>query len=246
MLRRLSLFLIGLMLLASSALAVTLPTVKFSLEPAKGPEQVAPVLQILLLLTILSVAPALLLMLTSFTRLVVVFSLLRHALGTQQTPPNQVLIALALFLTFFIMAPVFKETYNRAIQPYFDHQLTEAEMFQEAIKPFRTFMLKNTREKDLALFVRLRGEKRPQNPEEVSTLTLIPAFMISELRTAFEIGFLLYIPFLIIDMVVSSVLLSMGMLMLPPMMVSLPMKLLLFILVDGWNILVGSLAKSFL
>jgi len=237
---------IGLIGLSSSALAVTLPTVRISLESAKGPEQVAPVLQILLLLTVLSVAPALLLMLTSFTRLVVVFSLLRYALGTQQTPPNQVLISLALFMTFFIMAPVFKEAYHRGIQPYLDRQLTEAEMFREVLKPFRAFMLKNTREKDLALFVRLRGEKRPLNPEEVSTLTLIPAFMISELRTAFEIGFMLYIPFLIIDMVVSSVLLSMGMLMLPPMMVSLPLKILLFVLVDGWNILVGSLAKSFL
>ncbi len=237
---------IVLLFWASPVGAVTLPAVRFSLEPAKGPEQVAPVLQILLLLTILSVAPALLLMLTSFTRLVVVFSLLRHALGTQQTPPNQVLIALALFLTFYIMAPVFKETYQRAILPYLDHQITEEEMFREALKPFRAFMLKNTREKDLALFVRLRGEPRPANPEEVSTLTLIPAFMISELRTAFEIGFLLYIPFLVIDMVVSSVLLSMGMLMLPPMMVSLPLKLLLFVLVDGWNILVGSLARSFL
>jgi len=240
-LRWLTLFLLW----SPPALALTLPAVRLSLEPAKGPEQVAPVLQILLLLTVLSVAPALLLMLTSFTRLVVVFSLLRHALGTQQTPPNQVLISLALFLTFFIMAPVFREAYQRGIQPYLDHQLTEEEMFREALKPFRQFMLKNTREKDLALFVKIRGEKRPRNPGEVSTLSLIPAFMISELRTAFEIGFLLYIPFLIIDMVVSSVLLSMGMLMLPPMMISLPLKLLLFVLVDGWNILVGSLARSF-
>ncbi len=243
--RSLRLSLVLFLFWASPALAVTLPAVRLSLEPAKGPEQVAPVLQILLLLTVLSVAPALLLMLTSFTRLVVVFSLLRHALGTQQTPPNQVLISLALFLTFFIMAPVFKDAYQRAIQPYLDHQITEEEMFREALKPFRQFMLKNTREKDLALFVKIRGEKRPETPEEVSTLSLIPAFMISELRTAFEIGFLLYLPFLIIDMVVSSVLLSMGMLMLPPMMISLPLKLLLFVLVDGWNILVGSLARSF-
>ncbi len=233
------------LLFAGVSHAVTLPTVRFSLEPAKGPEQVAPVLQVLLLLTILSVAPALLLMLTSFTRLVVVFSLLRHALGTQQTPPNQVLIALSLFLTFFIMSPVFKEAYNGAIRPYLENEIGEEELFREAIKPFRKFMLKNTREKDLALFVRIRGEERPRTPEDVSTLSLIPAFMISELRTAFEIGFLLYIPFLIIDMVVSSVLLSMGMLMLPPMMVSLPLKLLLFVLVDGWNILIGSLVKSF-
>ncbi|HFC98301.1 MAG TPA: flagellar biosynthesis protein FliP [Thermosulfurimonas dismutans] len=231
--------------LSSRALAVTLPAVRLALEPAKGPEQVAPVLQILLLLTVLSVAPALLLMLTSFTRLVVVFSLLRHALGTQQTPPNQVLISLALFLTFFIMAPVFRQAYRQGLQPYMDHQITEEEMFRKTLQPFRQFMLRNTREKDLALFVKIRGEKRPRTPEDVSLLSLIPAFMISELRTAFEIGFLLYLPFLIIDMVVSSVLLSMGMLMLPPMMISLPLKLLLFVLVDGWNLLVGSLAKSF-
>ncbi|RUM87107.1 MAG: flagellar biosynthetic protein FliP [Thermodesulfatator sp.] len=245
--RRIKLLGFGLLglALASPVGALTLPAVRLGLVPAKGPEQVAPVLQVLLLLTVLSVAPALLLMLTSFTRLVVVFSLLRHAFGTQQTPPNQVLVALALFLTFFIMTPVFRQTYQRAIVPYLDHQLTEEEMLREALKPFRAFMLKNTREKDLALFVKLRGEPRPARPEDVSTLTLIPAFMISELRTAFEIGFLLYIPFLIIDMVVSSVLLSMGMLMLPPMMVSLPLKLLLFVLVDGWNLLVGSLARSF-
>ncbi|NPB09145.1 MAG: flagellar type III secretion system pore protein FliP [Thermodesulfobacteria bacterium] len=230
---------------AGNALALTLPTVKLGLEPAKGPEQVAVVLQILLLLTILSVAPALLLMVTSFTRLAVVFSLLRHALGTQQTPPTQVLIALALFLTFFIMAPVFKEAYEKGLSPYLAGEIDEAEFFRDAIKPFREFMFRNTREKDLALMVRLAGDQRPETKEDVRTLTLIPAFMISELRSAFEIGFLLYIPFLIIDMVVASVLLSMGMMMLPPIMVSLPMKILLFVLVDGWNLLIGSLVRSF-
>ncbi|WP_022852808.1 flagellar type III secretion system pore protein FliP [Thermodesulfatator atlanticus] len=225
--------------------AVTLPTVRFGLEQAKGPEQMATVLQILLLLTILSVAPALLLMLTSFTRLVIVFSLLRHALGTQQTPPNQVLIALALFLTFYIMSPVFHKVYNQAVSPYLAGELSDEEFFKDALSPFREFMFKNTREKDLALMIKLSGEPRPENKEDVSTLTLIPAFMISELRTAFEIGFLLYIPFLIIDMVVASVLLSMGMMMLPPIMISLPIKVLLFVLVDGWHLLVGSLVRSF-
>ena len=231
-------------LIPNSASAVTLPTVKLGLEPA-GPAQMATVLQILLLLTVLSVAPALLLMITSFTRLAVVFSLLRHALGTQQTPPNQILIALALFLTFFIMSPIFQKAYSQGIRPYLDGQINEQELFHTVLKPFREFMLKNTREKDLALMIKLSGDKRPVNKDEVRTLTLIPAFMISELRTAFEIGFLLYIPFLIIDMVVASVLLSMGMMMLPPIMVSLPLKILLFVLVDGWNILVGSLVRSF-
>ncbi len=238
-------FSFALILVPGTALALTLPTLRVGLEAAKGPEQMATVLQILLLLTILSVAPALLLMLTSFTRLAVVFSLLRHALGTQQTPPNQVLIALALFLTFFIMSPVFSQAYQQAVRPYLDGEISDEEFFRSALKPFREFMFRNTREKDLALMLKLSGEERPARKEDVKTLSLIPAFMISELRSAFEIGFLLYIPFLIIDMVVASVLLSMGMMMLPPVMISLPLKILLFVLVDGWNLLVGSLVKSF-
>ncbi len=232
-------------LLPKAAWAFTLPTVRLGLEQAKGPEQMATVLQIILLLTILSVAPALLLMLTSFTRLAVVFSLLRHALGTQQTPPNQVLIALALFLTFFIMSPVFSQAYQQAVKPYLDGEIGDEEFFKSVLKPFREFMFRNTREKDLALMIKLSRGERPASKEDVKTLSLIPAFMISELRSAFEIGFLLYIPFLIIDMVVASVLLSMGMMMLPPVMISLPLKILLFVLVDGWNLLVGSLVKSF-
>ncbi len=243
--RAIKLGLILVLMEASRALALTLPTVRLGLEQAKGPEQMATVLQILLLLTILSVAPALLLMITSFTRLAVVFSLLRHALGTQQTPPNQILIALALFLTFFIMSPVFKEAYQQAVRPYLDGEISDQEFFKSALKPFREFMFRNTREKDLALMIRLSGAERPRDKEDVRTIDLIPAFMISELRSAFEIGFLLYLPFLIIDMVVASVLLSMGMMMLPPIMVSLPLKILLFVLVDGWNLLVGSLVKSF-
>lgn len=229
----------------ANLMALALPTVKISVESAQNPAQLSIFLQILLLLTILSIAPALLLMLTSFTRLVVVFSILRHALGLQQTPPNQVLISLALFLTFFIMSPVFKVTYENALQPYLKREIDEKTLFERASKPFKDFMLKNTREKDLALFIKLKGEDRPKNKEEVSLLTLIPAFMISELKTAFQIGFLLYVPFLVIDIVVSSVLISMGVLMLPPMMISLPLKLLLFVLVDGWNLLIMSLVKSF-
>ncbi len=226
-------------------LAIALPTVKISVEGAQGAPQFSIFLQILLLLTILSIAPALLLMLTSFTRLIVVFSILRHAFGLQQTPPNQVLISLALFLTFFIMAPVFNQIYNEALQPYIKGQIKEEELFERVSMPLKEFMFKNTREKDLALFIKLRGESKPKSKEEVSLVTLIPAFMISELKTAFQIGFLLYIPFLVIDIVVSSVLISMGVLMLPPMMISLPLKLLLFVLVDGWNLLVMSLVKSF-
>lgn len=228
-----------------SLYAITFPTLKISFENAQAPEQISTILQILILLTVLSVAPALLLMLTSFTRLVVVFSILRHAIGTQQTPPNQVLISLALFLTMFIMAPTFQRVYEEALIPYFNKQIDEKELFERAVQPFKEFMFKNTREKDLALFVKLRNEERPKTPDDVSIFTLIPAFMISELKTAFQIGFLLYIPFLIIDVIVSSVLISMGILMLPPMMISLPIKLLLFVLVDGWNLLVVSLIKSF-
>jgi len=228
-----------------SLYAITFPALKISFENAQTPEQISTILQILILLTILSVAPALLLMLTSFTRLVVVFSILRHAIGTQQTPPNQVLISLALFLTMFIMAPTFQRVYEEALIPYFNKQIDEKELFERAVQPFKEFMFKNTREKDLALFVKLRNEEHPKTPDDVSIFTLIPAFMISELKTAFQIGFLLYIPFLVIDVIVSSVLISMGILMLPPMMISLPIKLLLFVLVDGWNLLVVSLIKSF-
>lgn len=232
-------------MLLLSLYTLALPTLKIGLETAKEPSQVSTLLQVLILLTVLSVAPALLLMLTSFTRLIVVFSILRHALGTQQTPPNQVLIALALFLTFFIMAPTFQEVYESAFIPYTKKEIGEKELWERSVQPFKTFMLKNTREKDLALFLKIRNEPKPHTPEEVSFFTLLPAFMISELKTAFQIGFLLYIPFLIIDIVISSVLISMGILMLPPMMISLPIKLLLFVLVDGWNLLIMSLVKSF-
>ncbi|MFN3568424.1 MAG: flagellar type III secretion system pore protein FliP [Caldimicrobium sp.] len=226
-------------------LTLAIPTIKLSVESAQNTPQFSIFLQVLLLLTILSIAPALLLTLTSFTRLIVVFSILRHAIGLQQTPPNQVLISLALFLTFFIMAPTFNQIYNEAISPYMKGKINEEELFERASKSLKEFMFKNTREKDLALFVKIRGEERPRSKEDVSLTTLIPAFMISELKTAFQIGFLLYIPFLVIDIVVSSVLISMGVLMLPPLMISLPLKLLLFVLVDGWNLLVMSLVKSF-
>jgi len=227
------------------AAAVTLPTLRVGLEEASNPQQVSTLVEILLLFTVLTVAPAILLLMTSFTRLVVAFSFLRHALGTQQMPPNQVMIGLALFLTFFIMRPVLTEVNQVAVQPYMAEKITLDLALTAAAEPFREFMFKQTREKDLGLFLSIAKISKPQNKEEVPTLALVPAYVISELKTAFQIGFILFLPFLIIDMVVASVLLSMGMMMLPPVMVSLPFKLLLFVLADGWHLLVGSLMKSF-
>jgi flagellar biosynthetic protein FliP len=217
----------------------------WGLDQALAPDRLSTSLLIFLSITALSLAPALVVMVTSFTRLVVVFSFLRHALGTQSMPPNQVLIALSLFLTFFIMAPVWHDIQSSAVQPYVDQKLTGEEAFQRGLQPLKTFMCKQTREKDLALFLSIMKAPRPKNFQDIPMSAVIPAFMISELRTAFEIGFLLFLPFLIIDMVVASILLSMGMMMLPPVMISLVFKILLFVLVDDWNILVGSLVKSF-
>jgi flagellar biosynthetic protein FliP len=203
------------------------------------------VLQIFLLMTVLSLAPAILIMVTSFTRIVIVLSLMRRALGTMQMPPNQIMIGLALFLTIFIMAPVWHKINQDALEPYLDKKITHQAALQNAVAPLREFMFKQTREKDLALFVDIAKLKRPNNATEIPTTVLIPSFIISEVKTAFQIGLLLYVPFLIIDMVVASVLLSMGMMMLPPIMVSLPFKLMLFVLADGWYLLVGSLVKGF-
>jgi flagellar biosynthetic protein FliP len=230
---------------AAQTQGISIPTLKIGVGEAKDAGDVSVLIQILILLTVLSLAPAILIMMTSFTRLVVVFSFLRHAMGTNQMPPNQLLIGLALFLTFFIMAPVYQTVHDKAWLPYQQKKITQTQALEEALKPVRQFMFKQTREKDLALFVQLSKMSRPKNQEEVPTTVLLPAFMISELKTAFQIGCILYIPFLIVDMVVSSVLLSVGMMMLPPVMISLPFKLLLFVLVDGWNLLVGSLVKSF-
>lgn len=232
-------------LFPQKAEAITLPSLRFGLEEASKPGQVSALVQMLLLFTILTMAPAILLMMTSFTRLVVVFSFLRQAMGTQQMPPNQILIGLALFLTFFIMRPVFTEMNEKAIQPYMTEKISVELAFQEAVKPLRQFMFKQTREKDLGLFLSLAKMAKPKNMDEVPSLILVPAYVISELQTAFQIGFILFLPFLVIDMVVASVLLSMGMMMLPPVLISLPFKLLLFVLVDGWYLLVGSMVKSF-
>jgi len=201
--------------------------------------------KVLLVLTLFSFLPALVLTMTSFTRLVIVFSLLRHAMGTQQAPPNQVMVGLALFLTFFVMRPVWVQVNDHALAPYLDGEIQEGEAFENAIQPFRSFMFQETRKKDLGLFVELSNTVVPKEPADVPTSVLVPAFITSELKTAFEIAFLLYIPFLVIDMVVASVLMSMGMMLLPPIMISLPFKLMLFVLADGWNMVVKSLVESF-
>jgi flagellar biosynthetic protein FliP len=224
---------------------LSLPNLNIGIETAKDPQQVTTTLQVIFLLTVLTLAPSILVLMTSFTRLAVVLSLLRNALGTQQMPPTQIIVSLALFLTFFIMAPTFDQVNDQALQPFLEGRLNQQQFLEEAGKPLKEFMLRQTRKKDLGLFLRIAGEDKPLNPSVVPMTSLIPAFVISELKTAFEIGFLLYVPFLVIDMVVASVLLSMGMMMLPPVMISLPFKLMLFVLVDGWYLLVGSLVKSF-
>ena len=218
------------------AAPLPVPQIGIGVGAAETPQEVALSLQILALLTILTLAPAILILMTSFTRIIVVFSFLRNALATQQMPPNQVLVGLALFLTFFVMAPVWAEVNQNALQPYLAEEITQEDAFEKALNPLREFMFKQTREKDLALFVNLAADTKPDGPEDIPIYAVIPAFAISELKTAFQIGFLIYVPFIIIDMVVASTLMSMGMMMLPPMMISLPFKLLLFILVDGWHL----------
>ncbi|WP_285658042.1 flagellar type III secretion system pore protein FliP [Helicobacter bizzozeronii] len=222
-----------------------IPTINLSLSAPHTPEQLVTTLNVVLVLTLLVLAPSLILVMTSFIRILVVFSFLRTALGTQQTPPTQILVSLALILTFFIMEPAAKKSYDTAIKPYLAQKISYTQAFEIGIVPFKEFMLKNTREKDLALFFRIRHLENPKTPSAVPLSVLVPAFMISELKTAFQIGFLLYLPFLVIDMVVSSILMAMGMMMLPPVMISLPFKILVFILVDGFNLLVENLVASF-
>ena len=203
-------------------------------------------LQILLLMTVMSLLPSMLIMLTSFTRIIIVLALLRQALGTSQTPSTQILIGLSFFLTLFVMSPVFTQVYQDAVKPYIDEQISGEQAWNKAEKPFRSFMLKQTRENDLEMFARLAGYEELDSPENVPFTALIPAFVSSELKTAFQIGFLVMIPFLIIDLVVASILMSMGMVMLSPLIISLPFKIMLFVLVDGWGLIMGTLATSFM
>jgi flagellar biosynthetic protein FliP len=224
---------------------IPIPRVNIGISPATKPSDVALSLQILLLLTVVTLAPTLLVLLTSFTRIVIVLSFVRTALGTQQVPPTQVLVGLSLLLTFFVMNPVIQDINKNALQPYLGNKISQSVAVDRAAKPLRAFMFKQTREKDIALFYSLSKEKRPAQQADVPTYLLVPAFVISELKTAFQIGFAIYIPFIVIDMVVASVLLSMGMMMIPPVIISLPFKILIFLLVDGWNLTVAALFASF-
>jgi flagellar biosynthetic protein FliP len=228
-----------------SAADIALPGLRFQLDDPEAPKQISGVLQIVFFLTIISLAPAALILMTSFTRIAVVFAFLRQALGTQGAPPNQVIIGLSLFLTLFIMQPVWQTIHQEALVPYQKHEVSGEEFLKRGLQPIKEFMLRQTRKTDLAFFVSLAQQDKPQNAESLPLTTVIPAFIISELKTAFQIGFLLYMPFIILDMVISSILLSMGMMMLPPVMISMPFKLMLFVMVDGWSLLVTSLVKSF-
>jgi flagellar biosynthesis protein FliP len=222
-----------------------LPLFSINVDQDSENGKVGVVMQIFLLLTVLSLAPSILVMVTSFTRIAIVLSLLRQAVGSNQLPPNTIIVGLSLFLTFFVMTPVWQSVNEQALKPYLANEMNSTQAFEKAIKPVRQFMIRQTREKDLAMMMNVAKLERPKNIDEVPLQALIPSFIISELKTAFQIGFMLYVPFLIIDMVVASVLLSMGMMMLPPVMVSLPFKLMIFVLTDGWYLIVGSLVKSF-
>ncbi|MFQ5479823.1 MAG: flagellar type III secretion system pore protein FliP [Thermodesulfobacteriota bacterium] len=229
----------------AAADSLQMPSIGLSINGESGPGGISAAVRIIILLTALTLAPAVLVTMTSFTRLVIVLSLLRQALGVQQVPPNQVIIGMALFLTFFVMRPTFMEINKTAILPYNDGEISQSGALTNAVPPLRAFMLRNIRGKDLELFMRLAKTSPEVKKEDLPLFTVIPAFITSELKTAFQIGFLIYLPFLVIDMVVASVLMSMGMMMLPPVMISLPFKLILFVLVDGWYLLVGSLVRSF-
>ncbi|MEN6348074.1 MAG: flagellar type III secretion system pore protein FliP [Syntrophomonas sp.] len=240
------LVLIVLFPVPASAEPFQIPSLNLQIGGGSGePQDLSSALQLIILITVLTLAPAILILLTSFTRIIVVLGFVRSSLATQQMPPNQVLIGLALFLTFFVMAPTFQQINREALQPYLNGQITQEKAFDVGIQPLRSFMFKQTREKDLALFVKLSKIERPRNFKDIPNYVLIPSFIISELKTAFQIGFVIFIPFLVIDMVVASALMSMGMMMLPPMMISLPFKILLFVLVDGWNLVIQSLMMSF-
>jgi flagellar biosynthesis protein FliP len=247
-LKKLCLVAFGLMIASHASAQIALPTLSLGLKNSSQPGEVVSVLQILVMLTVLTLAPAILIMMTSFTRIIVILSFVRQALGTTTMPPNQLLVGLALFLTFVIMGPTFTEINDSALQPYLAGKVTQSVAIDAAQKPIRAFMMKATRPRDIELFMRIshQGEDVSKiKAENVSFMQLVPAFMISELKTAFQMGFIIYLPFLVLDMVVASVLMAMGMMMLPPVVISLPFKLMLFVLVDGWQLVVGSIVKSF-
>jgi len=248
--KHLLLILIAFFFLSAQAEAQTQQTIPFpkinlGVGTAESGSDVSVTLQILLLMTILSLAPSIVIMTTSYLRIIIVFHFLKSALGTQQMPPSQLLAGVALFITFFIMAPTWNKINDEALKPLMDNKLTTQQAYDKGIEPIRQFMFKNVRDEDLELFIGLSNQERPNNRNEVATYILIPAFVLSELRTGFIMGFFLFIPFIMVDMIVSSILMSMGMMMMPPMMISLPFKILLFILVDGWNLIVSSIVRSF-
>ncbi len=248
------LVLIFLILLAFSAVCpvfaqqsttVPIPKIGINIGTSENPKDVSVTLQILLLMTVLSLAPSLLIMTTSYLRIIIVFHFLKSALGTQSMPPSQLLAGIALFITFFVMAPTWSKVNDIALKPLMDGKIKVEEAYDKGIEPIRDFMFRNVRDQDLALFISLANLKRPENRNDLPTYIVVPAFAISELRAGFIIGFFLFIPFLMIDMIVSSILMSMGMMMIPPMLISLPFKILLFVLVDGWNLIIGSVVRSF-
>ncbi|MGM0608887.1 MAG: flagellar type III secretion system pore protein FliP [Candidatus Muiribacteriota bacterium] len=222
-----------------------IPSINFDVEATDNPDEIGLGLQIIFLLTILTLSPSILIMTTCFTRIIIVLSFVRRAIATQSIPSNQVMIGLALFITFYVMAPVWTQIYDDAVSPYIEREITQPEAFERAIIPAREFMISQTRKKDLAMFVKYARGAKPQNIDEVPTHVVVPAFVLSELKTAFQMGILVFLPFLIVDIVVASLLMSMGMMMLPPIMISMPFKLIVFVMADGWNLIIDSLVKSF-
>lgn len=236
---------IGLLIFCIALFGDTSPLINLSISPLQEPAQFVKTINIAIILLLLVLAPTLILMVTSFARLIIVFSLLRQAMGLQQTPPNQIIVSLSLILTIFIMEPYAKTSWKNAVKPYMDKKIGYEVAFKKGLEPFKEFMIKNTREKDLALFYRIKKEKNPKNINDVPLTLLVPAFIVSELKTAFEIGFLIFLPFLVIDIIVASILMSLGMMMLPPVMISLPIKIIFFIVINGWSLIIGNLAQSF-
>lgn len=240
-----TIFLAVLVLSPWTIAQVTLPSVNLGFKTTDNPNEIVSAIKIILVMTVLTLAPAILIMMTSFTRIIIVFSFLRQALGVNQMPPNQLLVGLALFLTFFIMGPTFEELNSKGVQPFLAGKVDQDTAIKETLAPLRRFMFTQTRDQDLGLFVKLAKIEIPKTRADVPTMVLIPAFVLSELKTAFQIGFIIFLPFLVIDIVASSVLMAMGMMMLPPVVISMPLKIMLFVLVDGWSLLIGSMVKSF-
>lgn len=235
-----------LILISSQALAqVTLPTMNLGFKTTDNPSEVVNAVKLILVMTVLTLAPAILIMMTGFTRIIIVLSFLRQAMGVQQMPPNQLLVGLSLFITFFVMQPAFNEMNTKGIQPYMAGKISQEVAVENTLGPLRKFMFGQTRDSDLTLFIKLSKIGKPKTRAEVPTMVLVPAFVVSELKTAFQIGFIIFLPFLVIDIVAASVLMAMGMMMLPPIVISLPFKIMLFVLVDGWGLLIGSMVKSF-